>query len=156
MKRKLEKFCIIFIFAILLIGVSIYGTYIYLFHNSKYYDLIKYEEKLLDIKIKDYIDDVDGYIIFDEAEYAVVKLKVIKDYEEDIIKIFDEELGMHILPQDPPLTYPMNFLEYELNTKAPEYLYELLLPGTHGQMTRDVRVFIVKDEDGFMYIYFVG
>lgn len=83
-------------------------------------------------------------------------MKVIKGCEEDIIKKFDEEFGMRIVPQSPSLAYPTTLLEYELNTKKPEYLYELLLPGTNGQMTRDVRIFIVKDGDEFMYIYFIG
>lgn len=152
----MKKAIIIVISAIVLTGVSIYCTYIYLFHNSKYHNLIKYEERLLDINIQSYIENVDGYIILDEAEYAVVKIKVIKGCEEDIIKRFDEEFGMRIVPQSPPIAYPSNSFEYELNTKSPEYLYELLLPGTHGQMTRDVRIFVVKDGDGFMYAYFWG
>lgn len=154
--KKIIKICLIFISEILLMGASIYGTYIYYFNNSKYHDLIKYEEKLLDIKIENYIENVDGYIILDEAEYAIVKLKIKKNHEENVIKIFDEEFGAHILSQSPPLTYPTNSLEYELNTKTPEYLYELLLPGTHGQMTRDVSIFIINDKDGYMYIYILG
>ena len=154
--KKIKKVIILVVSAILLIAVSIYGTYIYLFHNNKYYDLIKYEEKLLDTHIQNYIENVDGYIILDESEYAVAKMKVKKGCEEDIIKKFDEEFGMRIVPKSPPLAYPGSRLEYELNTKSPEYLYELLLPGTNGQVTRDVCIFIVKDGDGFMYIYFMG
>lgn len=152
--KKMKKIIILVFCAFLLIGASIYGTYIY--YNNIYHNLIKYEEKLLDIKLENYIENVDGYIILDTAEYAVVKMKVIKGCEENIIKKFDEEFGMRIVPQSPSLAYPTTLLEYELNTKKPEYLYELLLPGTNGQMTRDVRIFIVKDGDEFMYIYFIG
>lgn len=152
--KKLKKIIILVICAFLLIGASIYGTHIY--YNNIYHNLIKYEEKLLDIKLKDYIENVDGYIILDEAEYAVVKMRVIKGCEDDIIKKFDEAFDVRIDSQSPPLPYPKFYLEYELNTKSPEYLYELLLPGTNGQMTRDVRIYIVKDGDGFMYIYFMG
>jgi len=83
-------------------------------------------------------------------------MRVIKGCEEAVTKKFDEEFGMRIVPESPPLTYPNDTLQYELNTKKPEYLYELLLPGTNGQMTREVHIFIVKDADGFMYIYFMG
>ncbi len=152
--KKLKTAIILVASAILLIGASIYGTCIYL--RNKYYNLVYYEEKLLDIKLEDYVENVDGYIILDYAEYAVVKMRVIKGCEEAVTKKFDEEFGMRIVPESPPLIYPQVNLEYELNTKKPEYLYELLLPGTNGQMTREVNIFIVKDVDGFMYIYIMG
>ena len=59
-------------------------------------------------------------------------------------------------PDSPPFAYPVTFYQTEINEKSPQHMYELLLPGTHGQMTRDVRIFVVNDEDGFMYIYFFG
>ena len=154
--KKIIKIFAILIFEIMLVAVSIYGTYLYLFHNSKYYDLIKYEEKLLKIDLESYIEDVDGWIILDESEFAEVKLRVVKGREEDILSLFDEEFGQRMTPDSPPFAYPQTFYETEINEKDPQHMYELLLPGTHGQMTRDVRIFVVNDEDGFMYIYFFG
>ena len=59
--KKMKKIIILVFCAFLLIGASIYGTYIY--YNNIYHNLIKYEEKLLDIKLENYIENVDGYII---------------------------------------------------------------------------------------------
>lgn len=156
MKKKLKKFLLILIFEIILVVISIYGTYIYIFHNSKYYDLVKYEEKLLHINLETYVENVDGYIILDESEYAIAKFQVKEGHEEDVLSLFDEEFGERIIPNSPSFIKPNDFYAIEINKKKPQYMYELLLPGTRGQMTRDVRIFIVNEEDGFMYIYFFG
>lgn len=86
----------------------------------------------------------------------MVKLKVIEGREQDILNLFDEQFGQRMIPGEPPIAFPDTFYEREVNEKKPQHMYELLLTGTHGQMTRDVRIFVVNDEDGFMYVYFLG
>lgn len=156
MKKRFIKIFLILIFEIMLVAVSIYGTYLYLFHNSRYYDLIKYEEKLLRIDLEDYIEDMDGCIILDESEFAEVKFRVAEGREEDILSLFDEEFGQRMTPDPLPVAAPVTFYEMEINEKTPQHMYELLLPGTHGQMTRDVRIFVVWEQDEDMYIYLFG
>lgn len=94
--KKLKTAIILVASAILLIGASIYGTCIYL--RNKYYNLVYYEEKLLDIKLEDYVENVDGYIILDYAEYAVVKMRVIKGCEEAVTKNLTKNLACVLFP----------------------------------------------------------
>ncbi|MCM1496283.1 MAG: hypothetical protein NC089_10870 [Bacteroides sp.] len=159
-RKKAFKVVIIIISTIFLVVLSSYIIYIYMFHNSKYHDLVKYTEKLLDVNISEYITKSDGYILFDDSEYATIKLQAREGCEQTVADLFDEEFGRRVLPESDsclyPLSHPVTDIEQELNEKKPEYAFELMLSGTHGQKTRDVWVYIVNDEDGYMYIYIFG
>lgn len=159
-RQKAFKVVGIIIFTVFLMVLSSYITYVYMFHNSKYYDLVKYTEKMLDVNISEYITRSDGYILFRDSEYATIKLQVGKGCEQAVADLFDEEFGRRIsLESDSclyPLPHPVTDIQQELNEKNPEYAFELMLSGTHGQMTRNTWVYIVNDEDGYMYIYIFG
>lgn len=59
----------------------------------------------------------------------------------------DKSCGVRISVELPPLRYPKTRLENELNEKNPKYSYNLLLPGTYGQVTRDVDIYVVYDKE---------
>lgn len=123
MKKKIIKFFIILMSEIILAAACIFGTYRYMFHNSKYYDPLKYKEKLLEIDLKAYTEEADGYIILDDAEYAVVKMRVIKGCEEDVLNLFDDKLGEALTPDSPPIAFPHVYYETEINQKkSPVYV----------------------------------
>lgn len=131
-------------------------------------DLVKYEEKLLGIEISEYVEKSDGRIIneiikvsidsddYVESEYAIVKLKIKKNFKEEVIKIFDDNFSNITQSRVAPyIKNPSDYLQTEVKNSEPMYIYEVLLEGKKGLVTREINIYLIEENDE-MYVYIIG
>ncbi len=153
MKSRITKYIIIFI---ILLGGVVMG--IICFHEHKYKDLISYEENLLGIEFRDYVDGVEGDIersFFDE-EYANIRFEIKAGYEEEMIEAFKgkyscfPDIASYSMPG-----YQNHELAIEMKSRNIKYIFISLKAGKYA-MTRSTEIYIVEDENNKMYVYIFG
>ncbi len=141
----------------------------YLIYNNRYNNLlVKYEEDLLAIELEEYVEKSDGTIIneiikvsidsddYVESEYAIVKLKIKKNFKEEVIKIFDDNFSNITQSRVAPyIKNPSDYLQTEVNNSEPMYIYEVLLEGKKGLVTREINIYLIEENDE-MYVYIIG
>lgn len=122
--------------------------------GNKYKDLCAYTEKLLKIGWSDCIESAAGDA---DKEIVHVKLEVRTGYEEKVFGIIQDRFGQsydierHMIP-------PMQGHEFVAEIENSDILYisGIRLPIRNCKCTRDVDVYVVRDEKGQMYIYIMG
>ena len=162
MKERKLKYCIFCLGIIVIggmIGLAIYNSVATTTDKSKTIsksnDLIQYLEKAWNIELEDYVEDAIGEVKMheDEEDTGVIKVKVLKEYEETVIKFLKDNLGeITGNPYDSVPPFPSNSLVKEVETKEWKYTFSCFGEGKYAK-TREIFVYVVYD-DGGMYIYF--
>ena len=162
MKERKLKYCILCLGIIVIggmIGLAIYNSVATTTDKSKTIsksnDLIQYLEKTLEIELNDYVEVAEGEVTMKEGEedIGVVKVKVLMEYEENIIELLKEKF-LEIDGNSHPgvLPFPSNSLVKEVETKEWEYTFWCLGEGKYAK-TRRMIVLVAHDDHG-MYVYF--
>ena len=161
MKERKLKYCILCLGIIVIggmIGLAIYNSVATTTDKSKTIcksdDLIQYLEKAWNIELEDYVEDVIGEVKMheDEEDTGVIKVKVLREYEETVIKLLKDNLGeITGNPYDRVPPFPSNSLVNEVETKEWRYTFSRSREGKYAK-TRLIYLLIVYDDDG-MYIY---
>lgn len=149
MKKKTLFFLIIVIIAGAIITM-------FLYRRNKYKDLCAYTEKLLKIEWNDCIESAAGDVKLDWGEeYARIRLEIKAGYEEEALSIvqnrFVKPLDFSIINGPVVLNYRHEFAT-ELKNSDIQYVFETFMSGKR-KLTRDIRVYVVYDENNRMYIY---
>ena len=162
MKERKLKYCIFCLGIIVIggmIGLAIYNSVATTTDKSKTIsksnDLIQYLEKAWNIELEDYVEDAIGEVKMheDEEDTGIIKVKVLKEYEETVIKFLKDNLGeITGNPYDSVPPFPSNSLVNEVETKEWRYTFSRSREGKYAK-TRLLFVYVVYDDSG-MYIYF--
>ncbi len=153
MKKRVIKYIAVFI--ILLGGVVVGINY---FQKDKYNDLISYEENLLGIEFREYVDGITGNIKKSDGyeDHAYIRLEVKDVYEEEMIDAFKREYPCisDIVSYTMP-GYQNHELAIEMKSRTIKYIFVILMEGKHAK-TREFDVYITEDENNKMYVYIFG
>ena len=146
---------------ILLIIVIVAGCAImtmFFWRRHIYNDLCGYTEKTLDIEWKDCIASAVGDVEanWGEEEYAHIKLEVQEGCEEEVLDIIQSrcgesfDLSRTIIPG-----YQGHEFAMEIKNSDIKYIFYVSMEGKWVK-TRSIRIYVVYDENGKMYVYIMG
>lgn len=162
MKGKKLKYCILCLGIIAIAGMIALAIYNFVeratdenkaVYKSK--DLIQYLGEAWDIELGNYVKVVEGEVKMheDEEDTGVIKVKVLKEYEETVIELLKDNF-LEIDGDSHPgvLPFPSNSLVKEVETKEWEYTFLCLGQGKYAKTKRMIML-STRDDHG-MYIYF--
>ena len=149
MKKKIIFFLII----VIITGVIIT---MFLYRRNKYKDLCAYTEKLLNIEWNDCIESTVGEVeLYMGEEYPHIKLAIKAGYEEEALSIvqnrFVKPIDFSGTNYPVVLNYQHEFAT-ELENSDIQYVFWIFMNGK-VKITREIRVYVVYDENNRMYIY---
>ena len=147
------------IFLIIIIAAGAVGT-VFFCRRNKYKDLCAYTEKVLKIEWNGCIESAAGDIEtkIGEDELAKVKLEVRAGCEEEALNIvqnrfgkrFEMEISRTIIPG-----YQGHPFAAEIENSDIQYIFATCMEGKKVK-TRSIRIYVVYNEKGQMYIYIMG
>ncbi|MBD5537830.1 MAG: hypothetical protein HDQ99_19700 [Lachnospiraceae bacterium] len=145
---------------ILLIIIIVGGAVMTVFfcRKNKYKDLRVYTEKLLEVEWNDCIETATGDVEREmwEEDWANIKLGVKEGYEEDVLNILRNSFGepsdiSRVIVPD----YQGHEFAAEIRNGDLQYIFKIYMEGEWAK-TRNIRIYVVYDEKGQMYIYIMG
>ena len=152
----MRKSKLIFLMAIIIAGVAIMTAFFC--RESKYKDLRVYTEKLLEVEWNDCIETATGDVEREmwEEDWANIKLGVKEGYEEDVLNILRNSFGepsdiSRVIVPD----YQGHEFAAEIRNGDLQYIFKIYMEGKWAK-TRNIRIYVVYDEKGQMYIYIMG
>ena len=161
MKGKKLKYCILCLGIIVIAGMIVLAIYKSVERTTdannticKSKDLIQYLGEAWDIELGNYVIVAEGEIKMyeDEEDTGVIKVKVLREYEETVIGLLKDNLGeITGNPYDRVPPFPSNSLVNEVETKEWRYTFSGFRDGKYAK-SREIFVYVVYD--GGMYIYF--
>lgn len=156
MKKKKIKKIFIIVLACMIAG----GIFMFLNYRYKYNNLTRYMERLLDIELKDCIENAEGEVKISGwiHEFSKIKLKVKDGEEENAVSILKKRCGSRNLygPDCIIPGYRGHQFAKEIKDGEIQFLCGVSMDGKGGVKTRDISIYVVVDREGQMYIYVMG
>ena len=128
-------------------------------------NLISYSEKILDVELKDYIQNFEGTIYKDWHhdgeddwfidEYVIAKLTIKSGNEDEMLAQLDEKCWREAQFKPPLRNHNDDSIINELNNKKLYSSYYTVMKGEYGKMSRYVDIYVVWEKD-VMCIYIRG
>ena len=118
--------------------------------------MVQYLEDLLDIELSDYVEVAEGRVTIKEGEEdeAIIKIKVLEEYEETVLKLLEENSDEEDIKSDTYAAEILNTFSERFESNNWQHVYTCFLFGKYAK-TRLIFIFVAYDEEG-MYVYFWG
>lgn len=116
----------------------------------------QYVEEFLGIKVQDYVTAEEGEISPDDEEYAKIKLTLLSDKMEEAEKLLSSACGESVdVSSDMIPLYQGHRYASEIKNASERYTHYSFSSGRSAK-TRDVTVYLIKDAEGNVFLYFMG
>lgn len=146
MEKKIRVICIISCFVF--VGICF-------FIKEEKINIIECLEENLNIDFTKYVDEINGDITSDvQEESPKIKMKVNKEFEDEIIKKLDEnkeikkfDISTYNMPGYRGHEYAVEMKENDI-----KHIYSFFIEGKKAK-TRSVEIYVTYNKEAIMYIY---